>query len=313
MASEIFFKNLHFKNVSTQKKPNPNTKINSKNKKNIKSSEKQRTKNQIITKNIKYNPNNVKSINYRNNDKVHNYYLGRNRNDPKIGTKQTNYKCKSISELPKRNEEYTYDNLNYIKYVDNSIIVGPSIDSEKLKTVDANKYINNENNSISTFNELKSKLLNKNNKFNSPFVFYKNDLNIDDYKKVEDEKNYQIKRYRYLKAYKYSFNPVIRRKNAIIIQKWWRNKITQKINKRKKIIKLQSVFRGYITRKNLNDIILISVIYQNFIYKLRHALSNFVHRNYFPQRYYKKKYALEKIFPLKLKVYLRRWKKINDL
>ena len=33
MASEIFFKNLHFKNVSTQKKPNPNTKINSKNKK----------------------------------------------------------------------------------------------------------------------------------------------------------------------------------------------------------------------------------------------------------------------------------------
>ena len=107
------------------------------------------------------------------------------------------------------------------------------MDPEKIKTVDANKYINNENNSISTFNELKLKLLNKNNKFNTPFVFYKNDIDFDDYKKVEDEKNYQIKRYRYLKAYKYSFNPVIRRKNSKIIQKWWRNKIIPKIDKRK--------------------------------------------------------------------------------
>ena len=313
MTSEIFFKNFHFKNISTQKKPNPNNKINSNNKKNIKSLEKQRTKNQIITKKIKYNPKNIKFINYRNGDNVHNYYFGRNRNDPKIWTKQTKYKCIPISEFPKRNEDYTYDNLEYIKYIHNSIIVGPNMDPEKIKTVDANKYINNENNSISTFNELKLKLLNKNNKFNTPFVFYKNDIDFDDYKKVEDEKNYQIKRYRYLKAYKYSFNPVIRRKNSKIIQKWWRNKIIPKIDKRKKIIKLQSVFRGYITRKNLNDIILISVIYQNFINKLRHALSNFVRRNYFPKRYYKKKYALEKIFPLKLKVYLRRWKKITDL
>ena len=270
MTSEIFFKNFHFKNISTQKKPNPNSKINSKNKKNIKSSEKQRTKNQIITKKIKYNPKNIKFINYRNGDNVHNYYFGRNRNDPKIWTKQTKYKCIPISEFPKRNEDYTYDNLEYIKYIHNSIIVGPNMDPEKIKTVDANKYINNENNSISTFNELKLKLLNKNNKFNTPFVFYKNDIDFDDYKKVEDEKNYQIKRYRYLKAFKYSFNPVVRRKNSKIIQQWWRSKINPKIDKRKKLINNYKIENSMINKTleekrtfTLNNHILNNLNYPN--------------------------------------------------
>ena len=78
-----------------------------------------------------------------------------------------------------------------------------------------------------------------------------------------------------------------------------------KIIKKEKIIKIQSVYKGYITRKHLNDIILITIIYQNFINKLRKVLSNFVRRNYFPKIYYKKEYALRKILPLKLKTYFR--------
>ena len=61
--------------------------------------------------------------------------------------------------------------------------------------------------------------------------------------KIEKEKNYQIKRYRYLKLYRYSFNPIIRQKNAEIIQIWWRKKIVPKIDKIKKIIKIQSIYR----------------------------------------------------------------------
>ena len=84
-----------------------------------------------------------------------------------------------------------------------------------------------------------------------------------------------------------------------------------KIIKRKKVIIIQSIYRGYITRKHLNDIICITIIYQNFINKLRKVLSNFVRRIYFPKRYYKKKYALEKIFPLKLKLYFRKWQRFK--
>ena len=153
--------------------------------------------------------------------------------------------------------------------------------------------------------------MNKKNSLNSFFIFYKNNIDFASTKKVESEKNNQIKRYRYLTSYKYSFNPILRRKNSKIIQNWWRNKINPILDKKKKIIKIQSIFRGYISRKYLNDIICILVIYQNFINKLQHALGNYVHRNYFPKRYYKKKYAFEKIFSLKLKLFFRRWRNIK--
>ena len=45
---------------------------------------------------------------------------------------------------------------------------------------------------------------------------------------------------------------------------------------------------------------------------MKSVLGNYVHRNYFPKRYYKKKYALEKIFPLKLKLFFRKWKRNNN-
>ena len=205
-----------------------------------------------------------------------------------------------------------------------------NISEENKIEVDANKQVFNinGNKNIFTFNDLKNKLLNDtknknqlkinndiiNNKedIKNKFLFSRDSFQLNNPEKIEEEKNYQLKRYRYLINYKYTLNPIKRCENAQKIQKWWRKQIHPKILKREKIIKIQKVFRGYITRKSLNNIICVSILYQNFIKKLRHALSNCVRRNYFPKRYYKKKYALEKIFPLKLKLFFRKWKNVNE-
>ena len=288
MSNKFFFQNIDFQNAPKNQKQKRNIDINQTNK-NFNQNGKNKNINSLNHLKNNYNFNN----NERYNNNVHNIdNVNYSNNNFK---KSDNNKFISISEIPEVENDNNYDNCNYISIIQTSIVEKQN--PKKIKTVDANKYINSENNSLSTFNDFKLKLLNKRNEFNSPFIFYKNNLDLSNSKKVEDEKNYQIKRYRYLTAYRYSFNPVIRRKNSKIIQKWWRNKINPKIEKRKKIIKLQSLFRGYITRKDLNDIICISVIYQNFINKLRHALGNFVHRNYFPKRYYKKKICYGKNFP----------------
>ena len=301
MSNKIFFQNIDFQKVPKNQKLKKNNNINQTNK-NFNQNGKIKNINSL---NMIKNNSNVKN-NERYNNNAYNIDKIKIKNNIK---KPDNNKFISISEMPEVENDNIYDNYNYMNIIQTSVV---EKQNPKIKAVDANNYINNENNSFSTFNDFKQKLLNKKNDFNSSFIFYKNNLDLSNTKKVEEEKNYQIKRYRYLTAYRYSFNPVIRRKNSKIIQKWWRNKIFPKIDKRKKIIKLQSIFRGYITRKDLNDIICISVIYQNFINKLRHALGNFVHRNYFPKRYYKKKYAMEKIFPLKLKLFFRRWRNINE-
>ena len=217
----------------------------------------------------------------------------------------------SISDFPENNDRIL-DNNNYKSIIKNSLIWNPYNNKEKIKSVNANNYLNKENNPIISFNDLKLSILTQKHSFNSPFIFCRNGVDLANTKKLEEEKNYQMKRYRHLKNYKYSFNPSIRRENSKIIQKWWKKEINPKIIKRKKVTQLQAAYRGYITRKHLNDIIWISVIYQNFINKLRKVLSNFVRRNYFPKRYYKKKYALEKIFPLKLKLFFRKWKKYKN-
>ena len=208
----------------------------------------------------------------------------------------------SISDFPENNIKISHN------IIQTSIIKNPINKFEKIKSVDANNYLNNENNPIKSFNDIKLSILNKNQNFNTPFLFSKYTIDLSNPEKIEEEKNYQMKRYRYLKSYKYSFHPSIRREKTTIIQKWWKQKINPKIVKRKKAIKIQSAFRGYIMRTHLNDIICISVIYQNFINKMRKVLTNFVRRNYFPKRYYKKKYALEKLLPLKIKVFFRKWK-----
>ena len=311
MSNKILFQNLQLNNIPTSKKTKPNNDNNSK-KKNMKQTEKFKSPNSLNFKNIKYisDNNELNSSNKKQN--IQTYSIDNKKKYKNNSLNKRKNEFISISEFPENDYDNIYDNLNYINIIQNSIIESPDSNPEKIKTVDANRYTNNDNNSLSTFKDLKLKLLNKQNKFNSPFIFYRNNIDFANTKKLENEKNYQIKRYRYLKNYKYSFNPVIRRKNSKIIQKWWRSKIEPKIDKRKKIIKIQSAFRGHLTRKNLNDIICISVIYQNFINKLQKALGNYVHRNYFPKRYYKKKYAFEKIFPLKLKLFFRKWKNIKD-
>ena len=244
-----------------------------------------------------------------NNSKISNYN-NNNIEEGKINNnkKQNKNNFISITDFSDNN-----DDNNFISIIHSSIIEYPDNNLDKIKKVDANNYFNKENNSISSFNDLKLSILNKKHSFNTPFIFSKDGIDLQNPKKIEEEKNYQIKRYRYLKNYKYSFNPKIRRQNSKIIQKWWKKKINPKVEKRKKITKIQSVYRGYITRKHLNDIICISVIYQNFINKLQKVFSNYVRRNYFPKRYYKKKYALEKIFPLKLKIFFRKWKKYKNI
>ena len=317
MSNKLNPKNIYSKITQKSKKNSQNKNFNktsSKIRKN-KSQENIKGKNSIkfITNKYYLDTNDLSTFKNYHNPKLnkinYNKYIKTNGINPK------QQKFISISEFPEMNVgDQICDNLNYMQIIRSSIIDSPDKNINKIKTVDANRYANHENNSISTFNDFKKKLLNKNSKFNTPFVFYKNNnIDLHNSKKVEDEKNYQIKRYRYLKSYIYSFNPIVRREKATIIQKWWVSKIHPKVGKRKKAIKLQSVFRGYITRKNLNDIICISVIYQNFINKLRHILSNYVRKHYFPKRYYKKKYALEKIFPLKLKIFFRKWKKIIQI
>ena len=221
----------------------------------------------------------------------------------------------SISDLTFSNEQML-DNNNYMNIIHTSINNQtnnyPNYNYKKIRKVDANNYFNRENNSIASFNDLKLTILNKKYTFNNPFTFCSNRTDITNAEKIEEEKNYQIKRYRYLKCYNYIFKSELHREKSKIIQRWWKKTIIPKIIKRRNVLKIQSIYRGYITRKHLNDIICISVLFQHFINRLNKVFTNFVRRNYFPKRYYKKKYAFEKIFPLKLKVFLRKWRKYKN-
>ena len=279
-------------------------------------------------------PNNNLYSKSKTNSEKNDYYdelISSERKNSKIYIKKTNTTDKKRKSIEKKNKnknnfisisdltmsnDQMFDNNNYMNIIHTSINSQPNnynkYKNNKIKSVDANNYFNRENNSIASFNDLKLNILNKKYSFNNPFTFCKNGIDITNTEKIEEEKNYQMKRYRYLKCYKYTFNSELHREKSKIIQKWWKKTIIPKLIKKRKVLKIQSVYRGYITRKHLNDIICISVIFQNFINKLNKVFTNFVRRNYFPKRYYKKKYALEKIFPLKLKVFLRKWRKYKN-
>ena len=279
-------------------------------------------------------PNNNLYSKSKTNSEKNDYYdelISSERKNSKIYIKKTNTTDKKRKSIEKKNKnknnfisisdltmsnEQMFDNNNYMNIIHTSINSQPNnynkYKNNKIKSVDANNYFNRENNSIASFNDLKLNILNKKYSFNNPFTFCKNGIDITNTEKIEEEKNYQMKRYRYLKCFKYTFNSELHREKSKIIQKWWKKTIIPKLIKKRKVLKIQSVYRGYITRKHLNDIICISVIFQNFINKLNKVFTNFVRRNYFPKRYYKKKYALEKIFPLKLKVFLRKWRKYKN-
>ena len=134
---------------------------------------------------------------------------------------------------------------------------------------------------------------------------YDKNINIHN---IKDEKNYQLKRFRFLKNYKYCLNSEIREKNIKIIQKFYRNIIKNKINYRNKIIKIQTYFKGFILRKKYKQILKMYKIMKEFINKLKSILTKFVRKNYFPEKNYKKYKALLNIKNIKLKQYLIKWK-----
>ena len=145
-----------------------------------------------------------------NNSKISNYN-NNNIEEGKINNnkKQNKNNFISITDFSDNN-----DDNNFISIIHSSIIEYPDNNLDKIKKVDANNYFNKENNSISSFNDLKLSILNKKHSFNTPFIFSKDGIDLQNPKKIEEEKNYQIKRYRYLKNYKYSFNPkMVEKKN----------------------------------------------------------------------------------------------------
>ena len=147
------------------------------------------------------------------------------------------------------------------------------------------------------FREFRNKILDKMNKLNKNITLFHKDIDINNTKDVEEAKNYQIKKYRHLLAFKINFErelEVKKVKKTKIIQIWWKNQILPKLRKIKKIIKIQSMFRGYISRKNINDIICLTVLYQNFIDKINHVLVSYVRKNYFPIHFCKEIYIYQK-------------------
>ena len=89
------------------------------------------------------------------------------------------------------------------------------------------------------------------------FVYEKNEVKLNDAESISSEKEFQLKRYRFLMNFKYKINPKERKKAAKTIQHWWRSKIHDKISKLRKIKFIQRTFRDYLetkkVKKNLKE------------------------------------------------------------
>ena len=190
MSSNIFSYNFQLKNAKTTKKVKDNSDID------IKSPEK--FINLTINNNYSFDSNT--------------YNADRSKIFQDKFKKPNKNEFISISEFPEIDEDNNCNNLNCLNIIQSSVFNNENKNPEKIKIVNANNYLNNENNTISSFNDFKQKIFNKQYEENASFIFNKtNNTDFASTKKVENEKNYQIKRYRYLKDYKYSFNPIIRR------------------------------------------------------------------------------------------------------
>lgn len=146
-----------------------------------------------------------------------------------------------------------------------------------------------------------------------------------DYKRQQEEKNkndydcsqtytgiksYQIRKYRHLKNYRFSTNPVVRERSSRLIQFWWRNNIKTKLDFLKKIITIQKIYRGYFIRKYIKDIIYLTAVYEGFCSKVSSVMSHCVRRLYFPRSNYKKKKIMLRLFNVKKWQYFRKWRYI---
>ena len=71
-------------------------------------------------------------------------------------------------------------------------------------------------------------------------------------------------------------NPKYRDKAAKVIQAWWRDLKTIYNDRLKKIIKIQSIFRGRFVRKYMYDLFYLNFLYISFCKKIESVLSNHV-------------------------------------
>jgi hypothetical protein len=185
MSSEIYYKNSQAKNKSTSKKSKQNSVNKSKNK--------PKKQNQKYSNQIYQKKNNLISINPNLSNSSTSKKLYPNVKEKKNIIKPDKNEFITFSEFQEMNDDNIYDNFNYLKVIENTLVENENdkknVNPDKIRSVDANKYLNNQNKSISTFTELKLNLLNKKFEFNNPFVFARNDVDLSSTKKIEEEKN----------------------------------------------------------------------------------------------------------------------------
>ena len=124
-------------------------------------------------------------------------------------------------------------------------------------------------------------------------------------------KNYQVRRFKHLRKYRFSMNPKKIDRTCKVIQKWWKYNIKVKLDYLRRVIYIQKVFRGNYTRKNFRDLIYLTALYEKFITHLNTAMCHYVRRVYYPKPSLKKRNALKKIKHVKLNQYFRKWRHMN--
>ena len=90
-------------------------------------------------------------------------------------------------------------------------------------------------------------------------------------------------------------NPKYREKAAKIVQGWWRERKENFEKILKRIIKIQSAYRGRFTRKYVFDIVYISYLYQKFYDIIKRALVNHVRQKVWNEFFSRKKISKEEM------------------
>ena len=129
---------------------------------------------------------------------------------------------------------------------------------------------------------------------------------------------YQIRKVSRSPGYKHNFfktNPRYRIKAAKYIQDWWKKLKENNSNKIKKIIKIQSVYRGRFVRKYLYDLLYLNYLYLSFCQKIEKVLKQKIKPYVFGiLKNYGKKETDELLFDLLRNIVAskaKKWKIIN--
>ena len=137
---------------------------------------------------------------------------------------------------------------------------------------------------------------------------------------AEDKKRgkYKIRKVSRSPGYKHNFfrtNPRYRIKAAKYIQDWWKKLKENNNNRIKKIIKIQSVYRGRFVRKYLYDLLYLNYLYLSFCQKIEKVLKQKIKPYVFDiLKNYGKKYTDERLYDLLRNIVAskaKKWKIIN--